>query len=142
MEVKKLSRVKIPEGAFYGTGKRKSAIAKVWVFPKKEAGFYINSQSLEVYFPSEIFRSALKAPFSALGLSLEDYAVVITVFGGGLSGQSQACLLGITRALIACNNLFRPTLKARGYVSRDPRVKERKKYGRKKARKGFQFRKR
>jgi small subunit ribosomal protein S9 len=131
---------KIPSGAFYGTGKRKSAIAKVWLFPGKGA-FYVNGKDSKDYFTIPQYHGKLTKPFETIGV-LAKYDTVISTYGGGISGQADASLLGISRALLELNAEFRKELKEEGHLTRDPRVKERKKYGRKKARKGFQYRKR
>lgn len=132
--------VKIPVESFYGTGKRKSAIAKVWLFGGS-GKYFINENPANVYLKQEVLAQLVIRPLKQLGLD-NKYDVVISVLGGGLVGQADACQLGIARALLELNPEFRKPLKDAGFLTRDPRVKERKKYGRKKARKGFQFRKR
>ncbi len=131
---------KIPSASFYGTGKRKSAIAKVWIFPGK-GSFYVNGKDSKDYFTIPQYHGKVTKPFETIGV-LGKYDAVISTYGGGISGQADAALLGISRALLEMNAEFRKDLKDEGHLTRDPRVKERKKYGRKKARKGFQYRKR
>jgi small subunit ribosomal protein S9 len=131
---------KIPSGSFYGTGKRKSAIAKVWIFPGKGL-YFVNGKESQDYFTIPQYHGKLTKPFETIGVSGK-YDAVISTYGGGISGQADAVLLGVSRALLEMNAEFRKDLKDEGHLTRDPRVKERKKYGRKKARKGFQYRKR
>lgn len=137
---KSKSVVKIPSESFYGTGKRKSAIAKVWIF-KGKGNVTINAQTAAEYLGTEILAAQVTKPLRKLSLETQ-YDCRITCLGGGLVGQVGACQLGIARALLTVNPEYRKPLKEDGFLTRDPRVKERKKYGRKKARKGFQFRKR
>lgn len=136
----KVPELKVPQGAGYGTGKRKNAIAKVWLFEGK-GEFVINKKAPEDHLKSEVLISTALEPLTLLGLQSK-YDVKVSTLGGGLVGQADAIKLGIARALLSLNEAFRTKLKENGYVTRDPRVKERKKYGRKKARKGYQFRKR
>lgn len=131
---------KVPSVSYYGTGKRKSAIAKTWVF-EGSGRLIINKKEAEDYLSDDLLVQLVKKPLDTLKLSGK-YDVVISALGGGIVGQATACQLGVARALLKLNPEFRGALKAAGYLTRDPRVKERKKYGRKKARKGFQFRKR
>ncbi len=131
---------KIPTDSFYGTGKRKSAIAKVWIF-KGKGMVYINDQPAAEYLGTEILSAQVTKPLKKLALEAQ-YDCKITCLGGGIVGQVGACQLGISRALLTVNPEYRKPLKEEGFLTRDPRVKERKKYGRKRARKGFQFRKR
>jgi small subunit ribosomal protein S9 len=132
--------IKIPVDSLYGTGKRKEAIAKVWLF-KGKGKLIINKLSAEDYLGSAILVQNAKEPLVLLKLE-GDYDVVVRALGGGLSGQSDAISLGISRALLEFNPEFRGLLKENGLLTRDSRIKERKKYGRKRARKGYQFRKR
>ena len=136
----KTEKLKVPQGSFYGTGKRKSAIARVWLFSGK-GKIQINDKELVDYLGSDVLNNTLVKPLEILGLSSK-YDVVIKAKGGGLVSQTDAALLGVARALLIVNPEFRAKLKENGFLTRDPRVKERKKYGRKKARKGYQFRKR
>lgn len=128
------------QAAFYATGKRKSSIARTWLTPGTGA-IVVNNLPLEEYFPVETTRLELVQPLKLTNTS-GAYDVKATVQGGGPVGQAAAIRHGITRALIAANSDFRTTLKRAGFVKRDPRVKERKKYGQKSARARFQFSKR
>ena len=140
MATKTNNNVKVPQKSFYGTGKRKSAIAKVWLFEGK-GRIYINQLPVENYLQNEVLVKEVFRPLEILSLD-KKYDVVISTLGGGKVGQAGAASLGVSRALMLLNPEFRNRLKEFGLVTRDPRVKERKKYGRKKARKGYQFRKR
>lgn len=125
---------------FYGTGRRKNAIARVWLVPGT-GKFSINGRELEEYFCKKTLVMIVKQPLE-LTSTLGKWDVIATVKGGGISGQAGAVRHGITRALIAADAELRPALKAAGFVTRDPRMKERRKYGLKKARKASQFSKR
>ena len=124
----------------YATGRRKTAVARVWVKPGT-GKFTINSRDDEDYFARATARMVVRQPFEALDQN-EKYDVWATVRGGGTSSQAGAIRHGITRALMDINPDWRPTLKSAGYVTRDPRKKERKKYGMKGARARYQFSKR
>lgn len=124
----------------YGTGKRKSAIAKVWLF-EGSGNVVVNNLSVSDYFQSPILIDTAVKPLELLALR-KKYDAKISVQGGGKVGQADACKLGFARAILELNETFREKLREHGFLSRDPRIKERKKYGRKRARKGFQFRKR
>ncbi|MBI5580927.1 MAG: 30S ribosomal protein S9 [Deltaproteobacteria bacterium] len=128
------------ETSYYATGKRKTSIARTWLKPGTGA-IIVNNLPVEEYFPIETTRLELIQP---LKLTKTDgaYDVKATVKGGGTIGQAAAIRHGITRALISANPDFRTTLKKAGFVKRDPRVKERKKYGQRSARARFQFSKR
>jgi small subunit ribosomal protein S9 len=128
------------ETRYYATGKRKTSIARTWLKPGTGA-IIVNNLPVEQYFPIETTRLELIQP---LKLTKTDgaYDVTATVKGGGTIGQASAIRHGITRALISANPDFRAALKKAGFVKRDPRVKERKKYGQKSARARFQFSKR
>ncbi|MBI9075628.1 MAG: 30S ribosomal protein S9 [Desulfatibacillum sp.] len=128
------------ENVFYATGKRKSAIARTWLRPGSGV-ITINNKPIDKYFTVE---SAVKRTLQALTLSdLRDSVdVTVTVKGGGFTGQAGAIRHGITKALLAFQPDLRGSLKKAGYITRDPRVKERKKYGQKGARARFQFSKR
>jgi small subunit ribosomal protein S9 len=128
------------ENAIYATGRRKTAIARTWIKPGS-GEIVINNRSLEEYFPIETIRTDLIQPFK-LTNTFGSYDVKATVVGGGIAGQADAVRHGITRALVIVNPDFRLTLKRAGFIKRDPRVKERKKYGQKGARARFQFSKR
>ena len=132
--------LKVPSKFTYGTGKRKSAIAKVWLFPGSGL-MQVNNLSPHDYFQSPLLIENASKPLEVLSL-VGKYDAKVKVKGGGKVGQADACKLGVARALLEVNETFREKLREFGFLSRDPRVKERKKYGRKKARKGFQFRKR
>jgi len=125
---------------YYGTGRRKSSIARVFLRPGS-GNFTVNSKPFEVYFVTEQQRVSAKRPLVLTELA-SNFDVVTTVSGGGVSAQSDAVKMGIARALLEFNAELRKTLKAEGLLSRDARVKERKKYGQKGARKRFQFSKR
>ena len=128
------------ETSYYATGKRKTSIARTWLKPGTGA-IIVNNLPVEQYFPIETTRLELMQP---LKLTKTDgaYDVTATVKGGGTIGQASAIRHGITRALISANPDFRAALKKAGFVKRDPRVKERKKYGQRSARARFQFSKR
>jgi small subunit ribosomal protein S9 len=121
-------------------GRRKAAIARVYV--KEGSGkILINKRELETYFPSSILQYVVKQPLNKLGV-VEQYDITINLQGGGYKGQSEAARLGIARALVKINPEDKPALRAEGFMTRDPREVERKKPGRPKARKRFQFSKR
>jgi len=128
------------ENIYYATGKRKTAIARTWLKPGS-GKITINNQPVEAYFPLETSRLELAKPFS-LTDTVGAFDVKANVSGGGINGQAGALRHGITKALILINPEYRLALKKAGYVKRDPRVKERKKYGQKGARARFQFSKR
>lgn len=128
------------ENTFYATGKRKSAIARTWLVPGS-GNVTVNDRPVEDYFRLETSRATLFQPFN-LTNTLGQYDVRIRVRGGGINGQAGAVRHGITKALILANPDFRIPLKKAGFVKRDPRVKERKKYGQRGARARFQFSKR
>jgi small subunit ribosomal protein S9 len=125
---------------YYGTGRRKSAVARVFLRPGS-GNFQVNEKPFETYFVTEQQRVSAKRPL-VLTETSASFDVVTTVRGGGVSAQADAVKLGITRALMEFNAELRKTLKADGLVTRDARIKERKKYGQKGARKRFQFSKR
>ena len=125
---------------YYATGKRKNSIARVYI-KQGEGTFSINKRSLEEYFPRETLRMIINQPFN-LTDTVGKFDVKVNVCGGGISGQAGAIKHGISKALLEVNQDFRAVLKKEGFLTRDPRVVERKKYGQKKARKRFQFSKR
>ncbi|MDX2499778.1 MAG: 30S ribosomal protein S9 [Deltaproteobacteria bacterium] len=129
-----------PENTFYATGRRKTAISRTWLTPGS-GEITINNRPAAEYFPVETTLEELFQPFK-LTNTLGTYDVRATVVGGGIAGQAGAVRHGITRALVSVNPDFRLTLKKAGFIKRDPRVKERKKYGQKGARARFQFSKR
>ncbi|MFN2589908.1 MAG: 30S ribosomal protein S9 [Actinomycetota bacterium] len=122
------------------TGRRKEAVARVRLRPGTGA-FEVNGRALEDYFPSRVHRMIATAPLRAIGRDKE-FDVVARLDGGGVSGQAGAVRLGLARALIALDPSVRPQLKSEGMLTRDPREKERRKYGLKKARKAPQYSKR
>ena len=124
----------------YGTGRRKSSTARVFLRPGTGA-FKIDQVSLEIRFPIESLRTHIREPL-VLTESVEKFDILATASGGGISGQAGALRLGIARALVESNPELRPRLKKAGLLTRDARVKERKKYGLAGARKRFQFSKR
>lgn len=125
---------------YYGTGRRKSSTARVYLRPG--AGeVQVNHKAFDKYFPNETLRMIIRQPLQ-LTETTGKFDVLINVNGGGPSGQAGAIRHGITRALLEYNGDLRPALKQAGLVTRDPRIKERKKYGQKGARKRFQFSKR
>ena len=128
------------ENIFYATGKRKTAIARTWLKPGS-GEIIINNRPLDNYFTFESAKAQLMQPF-VITNTLGSYDVKVKVLGGGISGQSGAIRHGITKALIQADPDLRQSLKKAGFVKRDPRAKERKKYGQKGARARFQFSKR
>ena len=127
-------------GATRATGRRKEAVVRVRVLPGT-GQWKLNNRSLEDYFPNKVHQQIVAEPLKTLELN-ENYDVYATLRGGGTSGQAGALRLGIARALIAIEEEHRPTLKKAGFITRDARDKERKKYGLKKARKAPQYSKR
>ena len=125
---------------FYGTGRRKKSIARVYVVPGK-GDITINKRSIDEYFGLETLKVIVRQPLTATETA-DKYDVLVNVKGGGYTGQAGAIRHGIARALLQVDNEFRPTLKKAGYLTRDPRMKERKKYGLKAARRAPQFSKR
>jgi small subunit ribosomal protein S9 len=128
------------ENLYYATGRRKTAISRTWITPGS-GEIIINNRPVEEYFPVEATREEMIQPFKITN-TLGNYDVKATVVGGGIAGQAGAVRHGITRALVSVNPDFRLSLKKAGFIKRDPRVKERKKYGQKGARARFQFSKR
>jgi small subunit ribosomal protein S9 len=126
--------------SFYATGKRKTSVARVWIKPGK-GGFTVNNKSFNDYFARITSRMVINQPLE-LTKTKSSVDVLCTVKGGGLSGQAGAIMHGISRALSLFDTSFRPTLRKESFLTRDSRQVERKKYGRKKARKSFQFSKR
>jgi small subunit ribosomal protein S9 len=122
------------------TGRRKSAVARVYLLEGK-GNITINGKDIKVYFPSELMQYVVKQPLDVLNV-LGNYDVKANLDGGGVKGQAEALRLGIARALVEVNAENKPTLKANGFMTRDPREVERKKPGQPKARKKFQFSKR
>jgi small subunit ribosomal protein S9 len=126
---------------FYGTGRRKSSVARVRLFPDGTGKITINNRDIDDYFGLETLKLIVRQPFEATKTT-GTYDVVCTVVGGGVTGQAGAIRHGLARALLSANEEFRPVLKAAGFLTRDPRMKERKKYGLKAARRAPQFSKR
>lgn len=127
-------------GRSYATGKRKDAVARVWIKPGSGI-VTVNDRELSVYFARPVLQMILRQPFSVAGVE-GLFDVRATVKGGGLSGQAGAVKHGISKALQLYDPSLRPALKAAGFLTRDSRVVERKKYGKRKARRSFQFSKR
>ena len=125
---------------YLGTGRRKSSVARVYLRPGKGA-ITINGRAFEDYIPSAAVRLDVLQPLE-LTENVDKFDVLVNVFGGGITGQAGAIRLGITRALMEANPDYRAVLKPAGLVTRDPRAKERKKYGLKKSRSASQFSKR
>lgn len=128
------------EGKFYATGKRKEAIAKVWIQPGS-GNVTVNSKDVKQYFMRDSLVMNIKQPLVATNTA-DAFDIAATVIGGGLAGQAGALRLGVSRALTEADPGHRPALKRGGFLTRDARVVERKKYGRPGARKRFQFSKR
>ncbi|MCX4384513.1 MAG: 30S ribosomal protein S9 [Clostridia bacterium] len=126
---------------FWGTGRRKKAIARVRLVPAGSGAIIINDRALEEYFPMGTLQYIVKQPLNEVGAEGK-YDVLVNVAGGGYTGQAGAIKLGIARALLEAEPDSRPALKKAGFLTRDPRAKERKKYGLKKARRAPQFSKR
>ncbi|MCD7890105.1 MAG: 30S ribosomal protein S9 [Oscillospiraceae bacterium] len=125
---------------FYGTGRRKSSVARVRLY-QGTGKVTINGRDIDDYFGLETLKLIVRQPLKLVGAE-ETFDVVCTVAGGGVTGQAGAIRHGISRALLQYNNELRPQLKAAGFLTRDPRMKERKKYGLKAARRAPQFSKR
>ena len=128
------------DSQFYGTGRRKTSTARIFLRPGT-GDIQVNRRSLNVSFPTEVLRMQIQKPLQ-LTETLGNYDVLATATGGGVSGQAGALRLGIARALVKANPDLRADLKKAGLLTRDPRIKERKKYGLAGARKRFQFSKR
>ena len=126
---------------FYGTGRRKSSVARVRVYENGTGSIIINGREIDDYFGLETLKLIVRQPLVTTN-TLGKVDVVVTVAGGGVSGQAGAIRHGIARALLTLNADFRPALKAAGFLTRDPRMKERKKYGLKAGRRAPQFSKR
>lgn len=130
----------MPEKRYYATGKRKTAVARVWIKPGS-GQYVINRRAIDDYFPLEELRLMVNKPFM-LTDNAEKFDVVANIYGGGIAAQAWALGHGIAKALIEFNATLRSALKKQGLVTRDPRAKERKKYGQRAARARFQFSKR
>jgi len=138
MATKKLIKSKIQ---YWGVGRRKKAIARVRIIPETETVITINKRTFEEYFPLETMRYIVQQPLVLTGTTGK-YSVAVNVSGGGFTGQAGAIRQGLARALCVAEPELRPALKKAGFLTRDPRMKERKKYGLKKARRAPQFSKR
>ena len=125
---------------FYGTGRRKKYVARVRIYPGS-GEITINGRSIDEYFGLETLKLIVNQPFGVTGTQGK-FDIVANVNGGGISGQAGAIRHGLARALVAADANYRPALKAAGFMTRDPRMKERKKYGLKAARRASQFSKR
>jgi small subunit ribosomal protein S9 len=130
----------VPEKRYYATGKRKTAVARVWI-KQGNGDCMINGKPLDVYFPLEELRLMVNKPFLLTG-NVGKFDIVANIYGGGVPAQAWALGHGIAKALLEFNATLRTTLKKQGLITRDPRAKERKKYGKKAARASFQFSKR
>ena len=126
---------------FYGTGRRKSSVARVRVYPNGTGAITINGRDIDDYFGLDTLKLIVRQPME-LTETVGAFDIVCTVAGGGVTGQAGAIRHGPSRALLQYNEELRPTLKKAGFLTRDPRMKERKKYGLKKARRAPQFSKR
>ena len=125
----------------YGTGRRKSSVARVHLIPGGTGAITVNGRNIDEYFGLETLKLIVRQPLVTTG-TVDKFDVETTVTGGGVSGQAGAIRHGIARALLAVDAAYRPALKAAGFLTRDPRMKERKKYGLKAARRAPQFSKR
>ena len=125
---------------YYGTGRRKTSTARIYLRPGT-GNVVVNRKAFDAYFPNETLRMIIRQPLN-LTETANKFDILANVAGGGPAGQAGAIRHGITRALLEYNADLRPTLKHAGLITRDPRIKERKKYGQKGARKRFQFSKR
>jgi small subunit ribosomal protein S9 len=130
----------VPAIRYYGTGKRKTAVARVYLRPG-QGTFQVNRRKMEEYFPDEALKIVVKQPL-LITETAEKFDVNVYAKGGGIAGQAEAVRLGISRALVQFNAELRKKLKDAGFLTRDSRMKERKKYGQPGARKRFQFSKR
>ena len=118
-------------------GRRKTAVARIYMTPGK-GDIQVNVRDYKEYFPFEVHQIVVQQPFATINGG-GSYDVKVNVRGGGISGQAEAARMAISRALVEYNGEFRPALKKEGFLTRDPRMVERKKYGRRKARRRFQF---
>lgn len=139
-EVARKEPVRDELGRAYATGKRKNAVARVWIRPGT-GRITVNSKQMQEYFARPVLQMVLRQPFQITN-SENQFDVYATVRGGGLSGQAGAIKHGISKALQLYEPTYRPALKSAGFLTRDARVVERKKYGKRKARRSFQFSKR
>ena len=135
-----MPKAKTDKIMFYGTGRRKSSIARVRLV-EGNGTITINGRNIDEYLGTDTLKVIVRQPLTATN-TVDKYDVICSVQGGGFTGQAGAIRLGIARALLEANSEYRPTLKSAGFLTRDPRMKERKKYGLKKARRAPQFSKR
>ena len=140
--IEKSSEIKVnkKKNNLYATGKRKDSIARVWLVPQGKGEIVINKKNSNKYFTRSLLNMVIKKPFNTINNNT--FNAVVSVKGGGLSGQAGAIKLAISKALANFDSKYRIPLKKEGLLTRDSRVVERKKYGRKKARRSFQFSKR
>ena len=136
----RVAKSKTEKIMFYGTGRRKKAIARVRI-TEGTGNITVNGKNINEYFGTDILKVTVKQPLTATN-TLDKYDVICKVTGGGFTGQAGAIRHGLSRALLKANSEYKPTLKQNKFLTRDPRMKERKKYGLKKARKAPQFSKR
>ena len=136
-----MATYKSKKAYMYGTGRRKSSVARVHLFPGGTGAITINGRELDEYFGLETLKLIVRQPLTLTG-TLDKFDIECRVAGGGVTGQAGAIRHGIARALLAVDESFRAPLKAAGFLTRDPRMKERKKYGLKAARRAPQFSKR
>ena len=130
------------QGAYYyGTGRRKTAVARVRLYPSSDGLIMVNGRNADEYFPRETLMQMIRSPLRALELN-NRFSISVRVVGGGVSGQAGAVRHGIARALVRADEEFRSTMRKNGFLTRDSRMKERKKYGLKRARKAPQYTKR
>ncbi len=141
MQTKEDKKTTSTKKYIYAVGRRKNAVARVKIFPKGHGKITVNERDYKEYFPNFVWSENLELPFEVVGQK-DNYDVEIKVQGGGIKGQSEACRLGIARCLVKENEEFKKPLRAAGYLTRDPRAKERKKYGLKRARRAPQWSKR
>jgi len=130
----------MPSASYYGTGRRKSSVARVYLMPGK-GDITINKRGIDDYFGLDTLKLIVRQPLELTG-TLSKFDIMVNVFGGGCTGQAGAIRHGISRALLIADDEFRKPLKKAGFLTRDPRMKERKKYGLKGARRAPQFSKR
>ncbi|MGO8949203.1 MAG: 30S ribosomal protein S9 [Ktedonobacterales bacterium] len=126
---------------YYGTGRRKTAVARVRLYLGGDGLIMVNGRNADEYFPRETLMQAVRSPLRTLELN-NRFSISVRVVGGGVSGQAGAVRHGIARALVRADEEFRPALRKNGFLTRDSRMKERKKYGLKRARKAPQYTKR
>lgn len=124
-----------------GIGRRKTSVARVRITPSKKTTYVVNDKTLADYFPTEELQSIIESPFLKLA-EKKDYEVTVKIKGGGIHSQAESVRLGISRALLKIDETLRKDLKKAGFLKRDPRAKERRKFGLKKARKAAQWSKR